>query len=113
MGELKFTDPEARQSHDSDSDGDDDDDDEEVHIAVVPWLIHRSHTLVAPRSQPGLSQENDWPEHPHAQNDNDLCEMSNVPLLSKSPCDVPFCHKVCVTSCTNLIPSLAEHLSPS
>ena len=36
MGELEFTDPEARQSHDSDSDGDDDDDDEEVHIAVVP-----------------------------------------------------------------------------
>ena len=36
MGELKFTDPEARQGDDSDSDGDDDDDDEEVHIAVVP-----------------------------------------------------------------------------
>ena len=34
MGELKFTDPEAREDDDSDSDGDDDDDDdddEEVH----------------------------------------------------------------------------------
>ena len=47
MGELKFTDPEARQSHDSDSDGDDDDDDEEVHIAVdrITWRIEYKSSI--------------------------------------------------------------------